>query len=48
MGGMIFKDKEVIEKLNEIDKKIGSLVAMLKTDRLKSASKSKNCGGKNV
>lgn len=48
MGEMIFKDKEIIQKLNEIDKKISSLVAMFKADRLKAASKSKKCGGKNV
>ena len=45
---MIFKDKEILQKLNEIDKKISSLIALFKADKIRSASKSKKCGGKNV
>ena len=46
---MIFKDKEILQKLNEIERKLNSLIGMFKADKIKSASKSKKkCGGKNV
>lgn len=42
---MLFRDKEVIEKLDGIDKKISSLVAMHKADKIKKASKTSKKGG---
>lgn len=47
---MIFKDKEILQKLNEIERKLNSLIGMFKADKIKSASKTKKsiCGGKNV
>lgn len=46
---MIFKDKEILDKLNEIERKVNSLIAMFNAERVKSVIKSqKKCGGKNV
>lgn len=46
---MIFKDKEILEKLSDIERKLNLLIGMFKSDKIKSASKSqKKCGGKNV
>ena len=41
---MIFKDKEVINLLKAIDKKLDIVIAMKKTDRIKQASRSKRKG----
>lgn len=38
---MLFKDKEVLEKLQEIEKKINSLANMIKNEKIKNASKKK-------
>ena len=47
---MIFKDKEILDKLNDIERKLNLLVALFKSDKIKTASQSQKskCGGKNV
>ena len=41
---MIFKDKEIINLLKAIDRKLDVVIAMKKTDRIKQASRSKKKG----
>lgn len=41
---MIFKDKEVLALLKTIDRKLDTIIAMKKTDRIKEASRSKRKG----
>ena len=36
---MLLKDKEVIEMLTEIDRKLNSIIYMLKSEKIKNVSK---------
>lgn len=50
VGGfyMILKDKEVINLLKSIERKLDTVIAMKKTDKIKQAIKNKNGGKENV
>ena len=41
---MIFKDKEIVSRLDTLDRKLDQLIAMRKADRIKEASKGKKGG----
>lgn len=45
---MIWKDKEIINLLKSIERKLDVVIAMKKTDKIKQAIKNKNGGKKNV
>lgn len=45
---MIWKDKEIINLLKSIERKLDVVIAMKKTDKIKQAIKNKNGGKENV
>lgn len=45
---MIFKDKEILELLQSIDKKLNKIISSMKSEKLKSAIKKQQDGGKDV
>lgn len=45
---MILKDKEVINLLKSIERKLDIVIAMKKTEKVKQAIKNKNGGKENV
>nr|DAE27588.1 MAG TPA: hypothetical protein [virus sp. cti5L29] len=42
----MFKDKEIVELLKSIDKKLDIIVAIHKTEKIKQASRITKAGGK--
>lgn len=38
----MFKSKEILEKLDNIDKKLANILALLKSDKIKKAQKGDN------
>lgn len=45
---MIWKDKEIINLLKSIERKLDIVIAMKKADKIKQAIKNKNGGKENV
>lgn len=45
---MIWKDKEIINLLKSIERKLDVVIAMKKTEKIKQAIKNKNGGKENV
>lgn len=43
---MILKDKEVINLLKSIERKLDIVIALKKTDKIRQTIKNKNIGGK--